>query len=368
MVSQRLPFNQQQQPHQSINNNNLQQQQQSSSSTNDSFVSSLIQELKTIKLSNNHITTNINNSNQINSSIDGVMPMLGESSITINKQNNSNWTTTKTTSLWDAAPHSPTYSMNTHYHSSSSHSNSKESLWASTQSSPNSAHREQLQHQHSSSSTSSTPSSLWENPSSKLSQASLMSKNDSLSSIWQTPPQTQSPDNIGNKISNLWDSPNSFGSANGGGGGGGMMTGSGGSLFGNSNSYQNLHNSGHSLIRPQDLSSADIWGNNNSGMALKPNKDPVGSLWAQPTPATTQSAIVPTFNKNHTMITSTPMKSHQMHPIKPDQRNAFNNLPHVTANAKNNLSPAITNTSAPASSSCLQLFSDEFINYLNMIN
>lgn len=367
MVSQRLPYNQQQQlQHQSINNNNLHQQQ--SSSTNDTFVSSLIHELKTIKLSNNHTTTNLNNSNLINNGTDGVMPMLGESSITINKQNNSNWTTTKSTSLWDAAPQSPTYSMNTHYHSSSSHSNSKESLWASTQSSPNSAHREQLQHQHSSSSTSSTPSSLWENPSSKLSQASLMSKNDSLGSIWQTPPQTQSPDNIGNKISNLWDNQNSFGSTNGYGGGG-VMIGSGTNLFTNSNSYQNVQNSGHSLIRPQDLSSADIWGNNNTGMAQKPTKEPVGSLWAQPTLAPIPSSAVSTFNKNHTMITSTPIKSQQqMNPIKQDQRNAFNNLPHVNANAKNNLSPGIPNTSAPASSSCLQLFSDEFINYLNMIN
>lgn len=317
----------------------------SSSTTNESFVNSLINELKTIKLSNNH--TNINNNHLINSSVDGIMPMLGESSIN-NKQNNSTWT--KTASLWDS-PQSPNYSTNIQYHSASSHSNSKESLWASNQSSPNSAHREQLLRQHSSSSSMSSPSSLWENPSSKLSQASLMSKNDSLSSIWQTPPMTQSPVN---KISNLWDSPTSFSSTVGNG------------LFGNSNSsncsnnsFLNLGNAGQSLLRPQDLSPTDIWSNNSTSNMPSKIKDPVGALWANPTPA-------PSYTKPNSMITSTPIKSQTtVSPIKPE-RSPFNNLPQANSANKNGIPSAIT--SAPASSSCMQLFSDEFINYLNMIN
>lgn len=299
----------------------------------------------------------------MNGSIDGIMPIIGESSINA-KQHNNNSNSAQctyakpTTSLWDAAPHSPTYSTNTQYHSTSSHSNSKESLWASTLSSPNSAHREQLQHpKHSSLSSassttsSSSPSSLWENPSSKMSQASLMSKNDSLSSIWQTPPQTQSPVNNNNKIiSNIWDSPTAMATS--------PMS---------NNSAGSIGSTGLNMVRSQDFVTSDIWGtnvtNNTNALVVKA-KDPVGSLWAHPTPPVSAN----TFNKMNSMITSTPSRSQSInHPIK-SERNLNNNLPQINSTVKQATQMPTNQSAALASSSCMQLFSDEFINYLNMIN
>lgn len=241
----------------------------------------------------------------------------------------------KSLSLWDQQQ-SPTASIKTAYNSSSS----KESLWASAQSSPNSVQREQLKQQ-----LFSNSSSLWENPSSKVSQASLMSKNDSNNSIWCTPPRMQSP-------------PNNINSSNNS------------SFNGWENAVLNQTrdesiNDSQALVRPQDLSPTDHhWNtsaNGYNGNAIKSKLDQYDSKWNNTT------SMGQSFNRiNANAYTSTPIKPNakQMANDTPADVNSFYMPMTTTASATTNG----TTTTSAASSSCLQLFSDEFINYLNMIN
>lgn len=78
-------------------------------------------------------------------------------------------------------------------------------------------------------------------------------------------------------------------------------------------------------------------------------KDPVGSLWANPSHtkfvSAASSAVVDTKQKHQISVSD-----------------GFNHHPNHNQHTNNNLS------NSTAASSCLQLFSDEFQNYLNMIN
>lgn len=293
--------------------------------------------------------------------------MFGESSIT--KTNNSAWT--KST-MWDSAQ-SPTTSVKTQYHSSSSHSNSKESLWHSTQSSPNSHLKEQLQ-----TASSSSQTNLWENPISKMSQASLMHSKGSSGSIWSTP-LTQSPVS---KLSNIWDTACTLSATSG---------------YPNQKpaelQHQSYGSAGHRLIRPQDISN-DVWSNNTSAMGVPKAKDPVGALWANPTPSSyshkqtshkntmckpsrynsppSTASVTNTAPSTDLTVQSMPTNTYnhiiQSNPNNPTLHNTNNNNNQNihTPNTANHL--ANNYPSSSAASSCLQLFSDEFLNYLNMIN
>lgn len=242
----------------------------------------------------------------------------------------------KALSLWDQ-PQSPTASIKTTCNSSSS----KESLWASAQSSPNSVQREQLKQQ-----LFANSSSLWENPSSKLSQASLMSKNDSSNSIWYTPPRMQSPPT--NTTINGWDNA---------------------PMGQKKDEYAT---DAHALIRPQDLSPTDHWHNSSNGSSGNVIKmDAFDSKWSN-------TAMTKSFNRiNSNVFTSTPIKP-AVNKMANESSNANCFAPNEVNSFYNSMAPSnsgggvggigAASTATPASSSCLQLFSDEFINYLNMIN
>lgn len=281
--------------------------QHQTNSTSDDFANSLISELKTIKLepSNNTFTSTSANNNDV-------------------------WSKH---SLW--SPHSPAASIKTQYHSASSHTASKESLlWQpsnQTQSPPNNADASSAS---STTSSSSSSASLWENPGSTM---SLMhsSSDQSFASIWNqqqptTPPQVQSP---GSKLSTMWSdsTPNSAYLTTDG-----SQSSSSLLLFGGKQSPSNA-----AIIVP---TGCDIWS--------QANKDSVSSLWTNQT--SHQTAIV------DGCITSK-QQQHQISSAS-DGFQHTNNSKTTHKNANNHLS------NSTAASSCLQLFSDEFQNYLNMIN
>lgn len=216
-------------------------------------------------------------------------------------------------SLWGIPPTSPcsATSVRTTYNPSSSHStSSKESLWASTQSSPNSHP---------------LGTNLWESPVSKLSQATLMSSGsssskDSVSSIWFTPPQLHSPNMVTStptKVSDVWEAP----------------TG----LLRTPTVQKNGDSSIPRLVRPQEISGSNGWISDLS----KSSKDSVSSLWATPTTPPANTAYPGATYSNSAGKAALTYTSKRF-PQANDSQNAAN--------------------------SCLQLFSDEFLNYLNMIN
>lgn len=207
-----------------------------------------------------------------------------------------------------------------------SYSASKEVLWTSTQSSPNSTQRDQLNNQFKKST--STPSNLWESPSSKLSQSALMIKNDSSSSsVWYTPPQIQSPAMSSGQ--SIWDSPSS-------------------SIL--NHSVESFSSDGASLLRPQDLSPNDGWYSANKLQST----NGFNSFKADTSVWSNTSPVGSKIESN--IFTSTPYKSSAVE----TQKESTHKLNKPTT--------AIHPDPNPASSSCLQLFSDDFINYLNMIN
>lgn len=333
--------------------------------TSDAFVNSLIQELKTIKLNNN------------NNSSGGLISMAAgqNASITSNPPPKSLWS--KQSSLWGGQQqqqqppfplissnsssistvqsNSPTSSIKTQYHSVSSHNSaSKESLWQSTQSSPNSNNGNRNEHnlQTASSSASSISSnqSLWESGANQKATS-----HSSYGSIWGVPsPPPLSPPSIGSKLSNLWEvdavaPPCKVNYAK------------------QSTTTIPLDYNGTSssaaarLIRPHDISMGGGGGGGNgnvwSSSTLPKTKEPVGSLWANPTPPSSSTTNYVVSNKNSTAIK---YKATNKRSTPPPPAPAQQQSPLAQLN--------ITSTTTSASSSCLQLFSDEFLNYLNMIN
>lgn len=275
------------------------------STATDTFTKSAFADLKSFKSNNQTII----DQKSLNISL--------ERALTKSNQFNQNGnqisfnSSTKALSLWDSA-----------YNTSSSHSNSKESLWTSAQSSPNSVQRDQMKQQ-----LFSNQSSLWENPSSKLSQASLMSTSNN--SIWCTPPRMHSPTGI---VNNGWDNATT--------------------LLAQKKDDQQIDDV-HSLIRPQDLSPIDRWNNGNKVI----NKiDATESKWNKNS----------SFNRigNGNAFTSTPLKS----TIGKSTNDGVSKNVFSLHDANDFYNPNAVAAVTPASSSCMQLFSDDFMNYLNMIN
>lgn len=211
---------------------------------------------------------------------------------------------------------------------------SKDGLWTSTQSSPNSTQRDQLKNQFKKST--STPSNLWESPIAKLSpqSSSLMIKNDSSSSVWYTPPQIQSPAISSGQ--SIWDSPTS-------------------SIL--NHSIESFSSDCAGLLRSQDLSPNDIWSNSNNKLQTTNgfNSFKADNVWSNGSPIKMESTI----------FTSTPYKSAANDSQKDFSKKIAKPMTTTITSAAANTVNADTN---PASSSCLQLFSDDFMNYLNMIN
>lgn len=113
------------------------------------------------------------------------------------------------------------------------------------------------------------------------------------------------------------------------------------------------------LLRPQDIggttwSGMNIVNNNNISNGSVKMKEPVGSLWAHPTPPN----LPLTLQQNYGNLLQSTNSKFQA-PLKPMGGVAPNNF-HPSNN--NN------NINATTSSCNMQLFSDEFLSYLNMIN
>lgn len=213
-------------------------------------------------------------------------------------------------------------------------SSSKEMLYASTQSSPISTQRDQLKNQFKKST--STPSNLWESPNSKMPQQSaLMVKNDSSSSVWYTPPQIQSPAMSSGQ--SIWDSPSS-------------------SIL--NHSVESFSSDCASLLRPQDLSPNDGWYSANK----LHQTNGFNSFKADTSVWSNTSSVVSKAESN--IFTSTPYKT------SPSTLSSSAHDGNRDSTKKLNKPASVINhhDTTPASSSCLQLFSDDFINYLNMIN
>lgn len=364
------------------------------SSANDSFVNTLIQELKTIKLSNTNSL--LNGSNLVDGL--GAIQLLGDSnsnsscnSSIANQNCGISYKQTQnlmkssqsanSSQLW-SSPQSPTSSIQTQYHSASSHTNSKESLWASTQCSPNGNQpRDQLLR---------SPQqyiNLWENPVSKISQANLMASKEPIDSLWLAPAMQSSPIN---KITTLWDAPATFNSSP--------------APFNNvapaatlgmnkmSSDFQQAAVGGQRLANRQhsnDLTSIkDIWTTPLNNSDASKTVAPVSSLWAQPTPPKSQ-IVQSSFLNNNKMHNKSPnpiKQSQLLSPVSTFNGNGYSNGTAALSNgtvsrsstvSSNINSPAAVgsgnplsnnNNNSSAASSCMQLFSDEFLNYLNMIN
>lgn len=224
------------------------------------------------------------------------------------------------------SPSSPDSTIKSFNHKSDNLNSSKDPLWTSTQSSPNSTQHEQLRGQFKKSS--STPANLWESPNLKIPHATLLIQNDSPQSVWYTPPQMQSPALSSGR--NIWDSPSSS------------------SL---NNATERFSPDSTTFLRPQDLSPSDNWHNcNKSHSSNIYNTFKTNNLiWSATSPVGTKT--------ENNIFSSTPFKSN----VLDTQKSCNKKMTKQIAIASDqNLNQA--------SSSCLQLFSDDFVNYLNMIN
>lgn len=295
---------------------------QNEKSINESIVTSLVHDLKSIKLnetSGENVMDKFNKSMHIERAIVKSNDFNKQHHSAVNKLCYNQWMPSQSPD-----PLNKSFNYKT---------DSKEVLWASTQSSPNSTQREQLKNQFKKST--STPSNLWESPNLKLSQSTLMIKNDSSNSVWYTPPQIQSPAISSGQ--SIWDSPTS-------------------SIL--NHSVESFSSDCAGLLRPQDLSPNDIWSNStklqtsNGFNTFKTDT----SVWSNASPIGNKM--------ESTVFTSTPFKSATF-----DGQKDFNKkiakplIPPAATTATN-----VNQDTNPASSSCLQLFSDDFMNYLNMIN
>lgn len=222
---------------------------------------------------------------------------------------------------------------------------SKEILWASTQSSPNSTQRDQMRNQFKKST--STPSNLWESPTLKLSpQSALMIKNNdsSNSSVWYTPPQIQSPAISSGQ--SIWDSPTS-------------------SILNHSIESFGSADCSVNLLRPQDLSPNDGWYNSGNANKLQSANafntfKADSSVWSNTSSSTVGNKI------EGNIFTSTPYKSSAS--PSSSGHDGQKDVSKKLTTTKSSSTAIVNSDTNPASSSCLQLFSDDFINYLNMIN
>lgn len=314
--------------------------------------------------------------------------------------------TSPSSSVW-GSPQSPSSSIGTQYFSNSSHSNSKESLWASTQSSPtsysnannisslNNTNNKELANLNNNTNANKNNNinigtflknnnnviNLWENPISKLSQASLMQCKEPLGSIWS--PQKSVDQNTTTKtiittdpsfrllrphdiVSDTWNSSN-----------------------------QNTSNSSHHTSNNSVISHAVKHTNSYAAAANTLvtaggsvnlfntkilAKEPVGSLWAKPTPPppgtnylstnplklNTMASLLNSSVSSSSTVSSN-MSINNVSPSQVSQQHVPLNT-SVGSSLLNGSSQFGTTPSAAAASSCLQLFSDEFLNYLNMIN
>lgn len=114
------------------------------------------------------------------------------------------------------------------------------------------------------------------------------------------------------------------------------------------------------LIRPQDIGGTTWSGMNNNNNNAQKTKDQVGSLWSHPTP---QNLPLTLQAQNYNVLHSTNSKFKP--PMK--QMEAVT-LPNGFNNNNNNFPQNNININNATSANNMQLFSDEFLSYLNMIN
>lgn len=108
------------------------------------------------------------------------------------------------------------------------------------------------------------------------------------------------------------------------------------------------------LLRPQEIGGSNWSGHNNPAAAAQVKaKDPVGALWAHPTPPNLPLTLQ---SQNYNLLSTN--SKFQSQPIKP--------VMNCPTNGSNSYMNQSATTSCNANN--MQLFSDEFLSYLNMIN
>lgn len=328
------------------------------SSIESNIINTLIHELSSMKATSNS----------------GGFDLFGDSNIsTISNLSNVNLSNKKQpppmSSLWACSPQSPSSSSSllTQYHSASSHSNSKESLWGpSNQSSPtaNNNLRETFYLANTSSNnsiSSQVASNLWESPVAKMSQAvAITDSREAIGSIWQSPiPQAQSSPvstsaSIAGQLCNNSATIGKFGN-----------------LWASAKLVTKQPQQ-QDLIRSHDILS-DLWCANgqidsaaNTNCCVPTNKkDSIGSLWGSSTmPMSTTLSTVDAFTNNNINAMNFKLSNDK---ISNNNTKSHSNINLGLREEEGVLVPTIPVSSA-TSSSCLALLSDEFTNYLNMIN
>lgn len=238
----------------------------------------------------------------------------------------------------------------------SNNSNSKESLWQSTQSSPisSSSNYNNINGTH--------LNSVWDTKLNINGNANV--ENESLGSIWMIP-QNQSNKLMQNN--HTWEAP-----------------------LPPPSTYSEKFTQ---LLRPQEIGGS-VWSgasssnnNNNSNHNNLMNsitqtkmKDPVGALWAQPTPPNLPMTLQA---QNYNLLTTNnkymPQQTQQQHHqqqqlnkmrISPITTSLLNNAGNLLNGQTNLMGQQTMTPSIGANNGCndLQLLSPEFLSYLNMIN
>jgi hypothetical protein len=125
------------------------------------------------------------------------------------------------------------------------------------------------------------------------------------------------------------------------------------------------------LLRPQDIGGS-VWNgmpnSNNLGCSMNNNntnnnkvKDPVGSLWAHPTPPNLPLQLQ---SQNYNLLSTNSKFQPPMKPLGVAPLNGCNNNGYSNQQMGNQQQLSQGNNN----NNNMQLFSDEFLSYLNMIN
>lgn len=222
---------------------------------------------------------------------------------------------------------------------------------------------------------------MWENPITN-NKPSLNFGKDPIGSIWTSPTASnfgQTNQSATNKMSNIWETstttPNSTIPSYGNNNSNTAAAAFNQSIKSDGNQV-NVNNS-HRLVRPQDIS-CDVWSNHNGALGVNKAKEPVGSLWATPTTNSiagkgagnmnsknATKPIVKCLNFGTSSAHSNLVTAASVSSCASSTTTVSNNSNSITTTTTNNNNQQPQSTAA---SSCLQLFSDEFLNYLNMIN
>lgn len=326
----------------------------SSTSTNDTMVNSLMHDLHTFKLSG--CRSNSGDSGFLSSGDSSVNGDACPGKLTTSNNTSSTW---GNKTIW-GAPLSPVSNCTSNSCNNSS-INNKDSIWSSTctqgiQSPPLSGN-----------------TSLWENKLNNTTNTNNTNANQEwLGSIWMIPQTPQinnlsTNNNNNNKLSSyssklnaIWDTPDSY------------------QTF--KNELVSNNTADFQLLRPHDIG-RNMWNNSTAAAIMNTtttNKEPVSSIWATPTYNSNVTNQKPISNatSNNSAIPQNVQKALRINALAYGASGYSNPIADPIAAP---MTPGIPSTPIPApivnnceqlntieQNTCLQLLSDDFLNYLNL--